>query len=510
MCVSANSLRHMIKRIPFLLILLLSACNSQPSSSKSLYQFYNTHLFFDLDEEVERSPCTVQGTIPSWLSGTFLRNGPAKFSVGGEKRVSWFDGLAMLHAFEFTPQEVAYSNRFLRCEQYYIMVKEKSLNFSGFAQDPCPVVFKNQTSRFIPKEMKDIQSASVTIQDYADMMVALTEAPLPVVFDPKTLDTIGNFEYGDKLPKSQIWESAHAQHDLAAGETFNYFIEFGQQSSYVIWKMRDHSTAREVVNKIPVDLPAYMHSFALTEHYQILVEFPFVVNPMDLIHRTKPLIFNYTWKPERGTTFYVTERSSGKLVAKIKDDPFFAFHHVNAYDKEGKIFIDIVTEPNADVMWVITETATDPKKVLESGKTKLQRFTIDMPTQTLSKETIFNDTLELPRVPADRTAHEYRYCYATDAEFPNSVTDIRPLYKIDVNAKTSQKWAQAGCFPGEPIFAPRPDGQGEDDGVVLSVVLDLANHTSFLLILDARDMTELARAEAPHAIPAGLHGFWNP
>jgi beta,beta-carotene 9',10'-dioxygenase len=498
----------MLKRFA-ILFLILGACNSQPISAKSPYQFYHTHLLFDLDKEVERNPCKVQGTIPTWLSGTLLRNGPAKFSVGGEKRVNWFDGLAMLHAFEFTPQEVLYSNRFLRCEQYYIMVKEKSLDFSGFAQDPCPVVFKNQTSRFIPKEMKNIESASVTIQEYADMMVALTESPLPVVFDPKTLDTIGNFEYNDKLPKSQIWESAHAQHDLAAGETFNYLIEFGPQSSYVIWKMRDHLAVREVVNKIPVDLPAYMHSFALTEHYIILVEFPFVVNPMDLIHRTKPFIFNYTWKPERGTTFYVTERSTGKLVAKIKDDPFFAFHHVNAYDEQGKIFIDIVTEPNADIIGVITETVTDKKKILESGKTKLQRFTIDMSTQALSKETIFNDRLEMPRVPADRTAHEYQYCYAIDAEFPNSVNDVRPLYKIDVNAKTSQKWAKAGCFPGEPIFVPRPEAQDEDDGVVLSVVLDLVNNTSFLLILDAHTMQELGRAEAPHAIPVGLHGLWN-
>lgn len=499
----------MIKKFSFFLLLILSACGSQSNSSKSLYDFYNTHLFFDLDNEVERSPCAIQGAIPIWLSGTLLRNGPAKFSVGGEKRVSWFDGLAMLHAFEFTPQKVLYSNRFLRCEQYYIMIKEKSLNFAGFAQDPCPVVFKNQTSRFIPKKMQDIQSASVTIQDYADMMVALTESPLPVVFNPKTLDTLGNFAYNDELPKSQIWESAHAQHDLAAKETFNYLIEFGEQSSYVIWKMQDGLATREIVNRIPVDLPAYMHSFALTEHYQILVEFPFVVNPIDLIHPTKPFIFNYQWKPERGTTFYVTERSTGKLIATIKDDLFFAFHHVNAYDKQGKIFIDIVTEPNADIIGVITETVTDKRKILKTGQTKLQRFTIDMSTQTLSKETIFNDTLELPRVPADKTAHEYQYCYATDAQFPNSVNDVRPLYKIDVNAKTSQKWAKAGCYPGEPIFVPRPGAQEEDDGVVLSVVLDLTNHTSFLLILDARNMQELARAEAPHAIPAGLHGYWN-
>lgn len=500
----------MIKRFPIpLLFMLLVACDSQPNTAKSQYQFYNTHLLFDLDNEVEHHPCKIQGTIPAWLSGTLLRNGPAKFTVGGEKRVSWFDGLAMLHAFEFSPEKVLYSNRFLRCEQYYIMIKEKSLNFSGFAQDPCPVVFKNQTSRFIPNEMKNIACASVTIQDYANKMVALTEIPLPVVFDPKTLATIGNFEYSDNLPKSQIWESAHALHDLATGETFNYLIEFGRQSYYVIWKMRDHSDTREIVNKIPVDLPAYMHSFALTEHYQILVEFPFVVNPIDLMHHKKPFIFNYKWKPERGTTFYVTDRSTGELVAKIKDDAFFAFHHVNAYDKDGQIYLDIVTEPNTDIIKLVTETERDKKKVLEIGKTKLQRFIIDMSTKTLAKETIFNNTLELPRVPADRTAHEYRYCYAIDPEFPNTINDIRPLYKIDVSAKTSQKWEKAGCFPGEPIFVARPEGKEEDDGIVLSLVLDLINHTSFLLILDAHTMQEIARAEAPHAVPLGLHGFWK-
>ena len=134
-------------------------------------------------------------------------------------------------------------------------------------------------------------------------MVALTERPLPVVFDPNTLATIGNFDYEDNLPKNKIWESAHAQHNIQAKETYNYFVRFGVKSSYVVWKMLDHQSKREVVNEIPVDLPAYMHSFALTEHYQILVEFPFVVNPMDLMRGKKPFIFNYKWKPKEERRF---------------------------------------------------------------------------------------------------------------------------------------------------------------------------------------------------------------
>lgn len=491
------------------LLLLLGACSSKSSGSKSAYSFYNSHLLFDLNKEVERVPCVVKGTIPSWLSGTLLRNGPAKFTVGDAERVSWFDGLPMLHAFEFSSEKVLYSNRFLRCENYYVVMKGKSLDFPGFAQDPCPVRFKSQLSKWVPKEARNIQAASVSIQEYADQMVALTESPLPVRFDSTTLETLGNFSYADRLPQAQIWESAHPLRDPITKETFNYLVDFGEKSAYVIWKMEEHSSERKVVNRIPVDLPAYMHSFALTEHYQILVEFPFVVNPSDLIHSGKPFIFNYTWKPERGTTFYVTERSTGDLVATLKSEPFFAFHHVNAYDEGKKIVMDIVTEPNADVIGVVTEQISDPKRIMETEKTLLERFTIDLNTQAVVKETLFDGNVEMPRVASERISRPYRYCYLIDPTFPSGLHDVRPLYKIDVQNNLVQEWGEEGCFPGEPIFVSHPGGGEEDEGVVLSLVLDLRSHTSFLLILDGQSFEEVARVEAPHAIPLGLHGYWR-
>jgi beta,beta-carotene 9',10'-dioxygenase len=58
----------------------------------------------------------------------------------------------------------------------------------------------------------------------------------------------------------------------------------------------------------------------------------------------------------------------------------------------------------------------------------------------------------------------------------------------------------------------RPAGVEEDDGVLLSVVLDIGARSSFLLVLDAATLGELARASAPHHIPFGFHGnyFSNP
>jgi carotenoid cleavage dioxygenase-like enzyme len=56
------------------------------------------------------------------------------------------------------------------------------------------------------------------------------------------------------------------------------------------------------------------------------------------------------------------------------------------------------------------------------------------------------------------------------------------------------------------VFVREPGTDGEDDGVVLSVVLDTNAGRSFLLVLDAGSFEEIARAEAPHHIPFGFHG----
>jgi len=46
--------------------------------------------------------------------------------------------------------------------------------------------------------------------------------------------------------------------------------------------------------------------------------------------------------------------------------------------------------------------------------------------------------------------------------------------------------------------------------VLLSVVLDRTAGTSFLLALDATDLSEIGRARVPHHIPFGLHGSYFP
>ena len=60
------------------------------------------------------------------------------------------------------------------------------------------------------------------------------------------------------------------------------------------------------------------------------------------------------------------------------------------------------------------------------------------------------------------------------------------------------------------MFIPRPTDEDEeyieDDGVILTVLTDGEANESYLIVVDARTMTEIARAQAPQTIPAGFHG----
>jgi carotenoid cleavage dioxygenase-like enzyme len=66
-------------------------------------------------------------------------------------------------------------------------------------------------------------------------------------------------------------------------------------------------------------------------------------------------------------------------------------------------------------------------------------------------------------------------------------------------------------YAWEPVFVPN-GGPAEDDGVLLIVSMDAKRKTSYVLIMDAKDMTELAVAYLPEGfvIPNGLHSRFFP
>ena len=101
---------------------------------------------------------------------------------------------------------------------------------------------------------------------------------------------------------------------------------------------------------------------------------------------------------------------------------------------------------------------------------------------------------------------DYRFVWGASARDAES-SWFDQIAKLDVKTGESMAWREDGCHPGEPVLVRRPesDPESEDEGVILSVVLDARRESSFLVVLDAGTMEELGRAEAPVRLPPGFH-----
>ena len=449
---------------------------------------------------------SITGNFPKWLSGTLLRNGPGTFKVGQQRYKHWFDGLAMLHRFTFEKGKVSYANKFLESKSYHEAMEQDRIMYSEFATDPCRSLFSRVMSVFHP-QITD--SAKVNLTVLSERFLALAETPIQVEFDPKTLESVGVFQW-DKSTFGRM-NTVHPQIDQTRNLAINLVTRYGAISTYCFKEFSidaNELIGRDLATKKTLQ-PSYIHSFGMTENYLIIVEFPLVVNPINLLLWIKPYIENFRWEPNRGTKFHIFDKSTGRLVKTLKSDAFFAFHHVNAFEKDNHIFLDLVTyKDNEIIESFYLHRLEDPDMSIPAGRLQRFKLPLNQSTNYVQNNYLNEIPIEMPSIDYARvnTKSDYRYVYGIGLREAGNF--YNQIVKIDVQTQKNTMWDEKGCFPGEAIFVPHPEGEKEDDGVLLSVVLDSFQGNSFLLVLDAADLTEIARANLPHPILFGYHGLF--
>jgi carotenoid cleavage dioxygenase-like enzyme len=451
--------------------------------------------FESLEEELTLDSLSVAGELPAWLSGSLLRTGPAKFEAGHRRFNHWFDGLAMLHRFTFGDGRVSYGNRFLEGRTERAVRGEGRIAYPEFASDPCRSLFQRVQTLFRGgPEFGD--SANINVVKLGEHFLSMTEAPISIEFDPRTLHSAG-VPY---MPPGNL-TTAHPHADRRDGAMLNFAVKLGPRSEYRFYRVPAETMVPEVVGHLPVAEPAYVHSFGLTERWFVLAEFPWTVNPVRLALSGRPYAENYRWKPDRGTRFILVDRETGSVRSPLQTDAFFAFHHVNAYEDGDELIVDASVYEDASI---VEDLYLDRlRKRTPEHAAELRRFHLRPDAGTVTHERLIEAPIELAQINyADHNARPYRYAWGVG----EAGDWVDRIVRADVVQRTSTEWHEPGCYPGEPVFVGRPDAAAEDDGVLLSVVLDGQRGTSFLLVLDAADLSELARAEVPHHIPFSFHG----
>lgn len=237
--------------------------------------------------------------------------------------------------------------------------------------------------------------------------------------------------------------------------------------------------------------------------------------------------------------FFIIEKATGKVLKAdvVTETPFFYLHIINSFEHNDHIVIDITTFPNTNALtkkmdlaklrrlsiddadnpvgerYVIPlvdlEDVTEGSNcitALKSGATAIKKGK----QLVLTPEVITERGLELPtinrRFLSKKTSFYYATGSATKGFFENAVC------KVHASKKETILWRESEHYMlGEPQFIQNPSATTEDDGVLITAVVDNQENTKdFLLFLDAKTMKELGRAYFKEEIPSAVHGIWIP
>jgi torulene dioxygenase len=360
-----------------------------------------------------------------------------------------------------------------------------------------------------------------------------TDNPLLKKIDPETLEPQGIAVQKSLHPdlKGQL-SASHAKSDPETGDLYNFNLEMGYNSTYRVFCTSASTGNTSILATFP-GKPAYLHSLFLSKSYVIVCVWNSHITwgGMSVLYNKNVTEAIAPFDKSKKAVWYVVDRLHGKgLVATYESDPFFSFHTVNAWEEPSASHpskTDIIAElslyDNTDVIHrfyydnLISSVEGDPEFVGKKREAALPHQTqfrlpsVDSamsPSTRLPAELLFKAdsmiSMELPTINSAYFTSQHRFTYGNSDRLKSSFID--GIIKFDNITQTANIWETEGHTPSEPIFVADPEGKKEDDGVLLSVVLDGFAGKSYLLCLDARDLSEKGRAELDNPVSFTFHG----
>lgn len=443
--------------------------------------------------EVSVRDLRVIGEIPRDLAGTFVRNG-ANPRFRQEGRHHWFDGDGMLHAVQFEDGRAAYTNRWVRTAAFLAEEKAGKSLWRGVSERPD---FTNPSGPF-----KDSSNTDVVYHGGRLLSLWWLGGAAYVVKLPN-LETCGTETWGGKMPTV----SAHPKVDAVTGELLLFdYKPFPPYLTYAVV-----APTGEVVHHTTIDFPGprLQHDLAITEHYTLFFDMTMMWDP-ELLAMGKTKVKFFRDKP--GRIGILPRYAPGSDIRWFETSPFYMYHTINAWEEGDKVVL-IGCKIDAPL---VGDPANPARDVPSIGFLRLEpclyRWELDLSTGAV-KECQLDDALsEFPRMDNRALGRKTRYSYNQRfANAPTLLFDGVIKYDIEKNSSTAHSYPH-GSFGGEVVFAPRIGSTAEDDGYLVTFVVDEASGKSEAWVLDAKNVEAppLARVEIPQRVPTGYHAWWVP
>jgi len=449
-------------------------------------------------ENHTRIPAKIEGKIPDWLRGEVVRTCPAVFEINGWRAHHWFDGLGMIYAFRIGGSAVDFQSRLLDSDT----ARDASRGEANLGSFGTPTVRPLLRRIFEPIPVI-ADNTNVNITRIGPELVAMTEGDRQLVIDEQPLAAVRPVTYSKNTLRRTI-VSAHPQFDFERGKVLNVATGFGRGGTISIYEHDPASRERKVVGSWKTDRVPYIHTFGLTPRHAILVAHPFNVQPIKMLWSSKGYIDHFDWHPEQGTRLIVIDRSSGEVREHVAE-PFFIFHTVNAFERGDETVLDLLAYPNVDIMAAMRTDRMAAR--LPELTPSLTRVVMRQGVERATVEKIGDVGFEFPSTNYKLVSgRPYRFAFGASDGHQASGGYASAVVKVDIESGKSTRFSDGEHIFGEPLFVSRPDGNGEDDGVLLTVGAAQNSESSILAVIDARSMALVASATVQSLIPLGFHG----
>jgi all-trans-8'-apo-beta-carotenal 15,15'-oxygenase len=501
------------------------------------------------DDRSTGAECIVEyGTIPPELDGDLVAMGPLQFEVQGEPVNSWFDGQGGVHRIRLMPghNQATVWTRVIESESYKDEVAAGKQTINHFhMRDPTTGLLKGA-------ETANVSNTQMMV--WRDHWLALYEGGVPVEMDPETLDSLDEVSVDIPMLSGEHL-SAHF-HNHPSGDVYNYGLVHDpaepnlHHTQVRLYRFpageRDPNgdKAELVGSFLHRDFP-FLHDFILTENHAVFVIPPIGLLVGDQIVNKGTLSDNFLWKnTDTKTRVVVLRLSDGRMVGEYKFDPIWIWHFINAYETPittggTRITIDWIEygDYDDDVRPFVEQihTGNYPRTIAGS---RVVRALIDigvsagesgLPNYNWKRERIIDISCEFGRISPDYETKTYAFSYIAAHSSLEACTSCLwdTLGKVSMTSRSCRRYSLGReQIPSEPIFVPRKDGNGEDDGYLLCIVYDGLRNRSVLTIIDAAqlgwkgeqnsepyDLPEaalVAKVLLPHRVPVTFHRIWVP
>lgn len=270
----------------------------------------------------------VEGEIPTEIDGSWYRAIPDHAFPPKFAHDTYLSGDGMVSLLRIENGHADFKQRYVMTER---------LKNDRAARRALHGLYRSPYSDDPSVRGKDRTVANTTPVWHGGRLLMTKEDGLPYEVDPKTLATIGRFNFDGRW-KSETF-TAHPRLDPETGEMFFFGYEAsGLATRDVAFGVADKNG--ELVSEQWFEAPycGMMHDFLVTKEHVVFPIWPITAD----LARLKAAGPHWVWEPEKGSFIGIVPRGAdpAKHLRWYRLPARSAFHYLNAYSEGNRVHMD--------------------------------------------------------------------------------------------------------------------------------------------------------------------------